>query len=88
MAVGFKTNYAISAHHHQSCESESRSWRGALDTAITLCDSLSGWWFSLSTLVYSTNKTDRHDLTEILLKVALITITPPITNSHDDKLYI
>jgi hypothetical protein len=28
-------------------------------------------WFSLGTPVSSTNKTDRHDITEILLKVAL-----------------
>jgi hypothetical protein len=28
-------------------------------------------WFSLGTLVASTNKTDRHDIIEILLKVAL-----------------
>ena len=38
--------------------------RGALGT--TLCDKESqwlgaGWWFSLGTLVSSTNKTDRHD---------------------------
>ena len=33
-------------------------------------------WFSQSTLVSSTNKTDRHDITEILLKVALNTIKP------------
>jgi hypothetical protein len=32
-------------------------------------------WFSLGTPVSSTNKTDRHDITEILLKVALNTIT-------------
>jgi hypothetical protein len=32
-------------------------------------------WFSLSTPVSSTNKTDRHDITELLLKVALNTIT-------------
>jgi hypothetical protein len=31
-------------------------------------------WFSLGTPVSSTNKTDRHDVTEILLKVALSTI--------------
>jgi hypothetical protein len=31
--------------------------------------------FCLGTLVYSTNKTDTHDITEILLKVALNTIT-------------
>ena len=31
--------------------------------------------FSLGTPVSSTNKTDRHDITEILLNVALNTIT-------------
>jgi len=35
-----------------------------------------GRWFSLGTPVSSTNKTDRHDITEILLKVALNTIKP------------
>ena len=29
--------------------------------------------------VYSTNKTDRHDITERLLKVALNTITPQVS---------
>jgi hypothetical protein len=33
------------------------------------------WWFSPITPVSSTNKTDRHYITEILLKVALSTIT-------------
>jgi hypothetical protein len=33
-----------------------------------------GWWFSPRTPVSYTNKTDRHDITEILLKVALNTI--------------
>jgi hypothetical protein len=33
-----------------------------------------GWWFSPGTPVSSTYKTDRHDITEILLKVALTTI--------------
>ena len=33
-----------------------------------------GGWFSLGTSVSSTNKTDRYDKTEILLKVALNTI--------------
>ena len=32
-------------------------------------------WFSPDIPVSSTNKTDRHDITEILLKVALNTIT-------------
>jgi hypothetical protein len=34
-----------------------------------------GRWFSPGTPVFSTNKTDRHDITEILLKVALNTIS-------------
>ena len=35
-----------------------------------------GRWFSPGTPVSSTNKTDRHDITEILLKVALKTMKP------------
>jgi len=46
----------------------SNSAQGVLDT--TLCDFM-GLWFSLGTLVSSTNKTDRHSITEIVLKVAL-----------------
>ena len=47
---------------------------GELDT--TLCDKVSQWlapgrWFSPHTPVSSTNKIDCHDITEILLKVAL-----------------
>jgi hypothetical protein len=36
---------------------------------------VTGWWFSPGTPVSSTNKTDRHDIAEILLKVALNTIS-------------
>jgi len=35
-----------------------------------------GQWFSQGTPVSSTNKTDRHNKAEILLKVALNTIKP------------
>ena len=54
--------------------------RGVLDT--TLCDKVCQWlatgqWFSP---VSSTNRTDRHDITEILLKVALNTITLSLTS--------
>jgi len=43
---------------------------------ITLCDKgcqwlTTGWWFSLGPPVCSTNKTDHHDIAEILLKVGL-----------------
>jgi hypothetical protein len=56
---------------------EQNSSLGVLDT--TLCDKVCQWlaagrWFSLGTQVSPTNKTDRHDITEILLKGALNTI--------------
>ena len=78
MVLGFITKKAISAYHHWNCEFESRSWRDVLDT--TLCDNVVsdlrqvGGFFPCIP-VSSTNKTDRHDITEILLKVALNTIT-------------
>ena len=54
------------------------SWRDVLDT--TLCDKVCQWlaagrWFSPSTPVSPTNKTDHYNLTEISLKVVLSTIT-------------
>jgi len=53
----------------------------------TLCDKVcqwlaTGWSFSLGTQVSSTNKTDRHDITEILLKVALNTVTLTLTHNY------
>jgi hypothetical protein len=50
-----------------------------------LCDKVcqhlaTGLWFSPGSQVSSTNKTDRHDITDILLKVALNTIKQ--TNKH------
>ena len=53
----------------------SRSWRDVLDT--TWCDKVcqwlaSGrWWVSPSTPLSSTKTNNRHDMTDILLKVAL-----------------
>ena len=79
MVVGFTTTYVISACHHQPCEFESRAWRGVLDA--TLCDK------SLSVICgfspgCSTNKTNRHGIAEILLKVALNTPT------HNNKITV
>jgi hypothetical protein len=78
MVHGFTTKKAISANHHWNCEFESGSWRDVLET--TLCDNVvsdlrhvSGFFPCVP--VSSTNKTDHHDITEILLKVALNTIT-------------
>ena len=82
IASRFTTTCAISAYLYTSCEFESRSWPGAFDT--TLCDKVcqrfaTDRWFSPGTLVSSTNKTDGHDITEILLKVALNTILLTLT---------
>jgi hypothetical protein len=93
MAVRLITTCVISAYHHKSCEFEPRSWRGVLDT--TLCDKVyqgltTGRWFSHDTPVSSTNKTDHHDMAELLVKVALNTInqtSQPIRNEHD-KLFL
>ena len=77
MVVGFTTTCVISAYHHWCCEFEPSLWWGVLDT--TLYDKVCQWlatdqWFSPGTPVSSTNKTDCHNITEILLKVALNTI--------------
>jgi hypothetical protein len=55
--------------------------------ATTLCDKVCQWlaagqWFSLGTPVSSTNKTDHHDINEILLKVVLTIITLTLLNIH------
>ena len=68
---------AISAYYHKSCEFEPCSWWGVLD--ITLCDKVCQWlatgcWFSPGTQVSSNNKADCHNITKLLLKVALNTI--------------
>ena len=82
MVVEFTTICAISAYHHKSCEFETSSWRDVLDA--TLCDKVchvlpTGRRFSWRTPVSTTIKTDRHDITEILLRVALNTITQTLT---------
>jgi hypothetical protein len=82
MAVGFTTTCAISVCHYWNCEFDQRSWQGVLDT--TLYDQVCQWlatgcWFSPGT---STNNTDSHDMTEILLKVALKTINHTKPSNH------
>ena len=54
----------------------------AIKFASDLC--ATGQWFSLGPPVFSTNKTDRHDITEILLKVALKTITITLHLVYDN----
>jgi hypothetical protein len=90
MVVGFATTCATSAYHHQSCEFEPCSCRGVLD--ITLCDKVcqlpvTGCWFYPSNPVSSTNKTDRHNITDILLKVAIHIINNKLQTFHE-RFYI
>ena len=54
----------------------------------TLCDKVCQWlvtgqWFSPGPLVSSTNKTDCHDITEILLKEVLSTIKQTISSDRN-----
>jgi hypothetical protein len=77
MVVWFATTCAISVNHLSSCEFKFCSRRGVLNTVS--CDKVcqllaTGQWFSPGTPVASTNETDRHYITQILLKVALNTI--------------
>jgi len=43
---------------------------------------VTGWWFSPGTPVSSSNKTDRHDIAEILLNLALNPLTINITHNY------
>jgi hypothetical protein len=82
MVVGFKLPVQ-SVPITTNVRSNSTQARCTDDT--TLCDKVCQWlatsqWFSPGTPVSFTNKTDRQDVTEILLKVALSTIKPNQTN--------
>ena len=64
-----------------------RSWRRVFHT--TLCDKVyqllaASRWFYTGTPVFSANKTDSHSITDILLKVALDTITLILTPNFND----
>ena len=72
----YTTTYAICAYHLWML------WVRILlrPRCTTLCDQVCQWlaagrWFSPDTPVSSPNKTDRHDITEILVNVALNTMT-------------
>ena len=64
--------YEISIYNHFTLRVRFPSWWGVLDTP--LCNKFfhwlsSGQWFSLDTQVFSTNKTDHHNITSILSKL-------------------
>ena len=54
MVLGFTTTYAIWSYHHLCCEFESCSLRGVQHNVIKFVSDL--WWFSIGTLVSSTDK--------------------------------
>jgi hypothetical protein len=66
MVIGFTTTYAINVYHH---------WRGVQHYVIKFVSDLRqvGGFFP-GTPISPTNKTGRHDITDILLNVALNTI--------------
>jgi hypothetical protein len=74
MSFNRTSAFAVSAYHHYRCEFEPRSGdvysiqRDVIKFVNESGDFLRVLWISL------TNKTDRHDITKILLKVALNTI--------------
>ena len=72
MVVGFTTTYAIIACHHWCCEFESRSGRGVQHYMIKLVSDLRqvGNFLRFPPQI----KLTPHDITELLLKVALNTI--------------
>ena len=74
MVVGFTTTFAISAYHHlryefESCSGEVYSIQRYAIKFISDLGQVGG--FLPGTPVSSTNKTDIHDITKILLKVGL-----------------
>jgi len=79
MVVGFTTTYL-----YNQCQSPLQLWVRtpfmARQLETTVCNKVcqrigTGRWFSPDIPVSSTNKTGRYDITEILLKVAINTIT-------------
>ena len=68
MVVGFTTTYASSAYHH-SRECKFWSGQGVQHYVIKVVNDLRQ--FSSGPLVSSTNKKYLHDITELMLKMAL-----------------
>ena len=65
-------------------ELESRSGRGVQHYMIKFVSDTTGRWLSQCPPISSTNKTDRHDITEILLEVALNTTIKQTNKQTND----
>ena len=78
MVLGCTITCAISAYHHWCCEFESNPsevYSMQYYVVKLVSDIATGQWFSPGNPLSSTYKTDRHDMAEILFKVALNTIS-------------
>ena len=83
IVVRIKTIWAINAYHHISCEARISLNPSVFDTTLHVFVYVTrffqwpatGRWFFPGTPFSSTNKTDHHDIAEILLKVVWNTIT-------------
>ena len=88
MVVRVTTSYAISAYHH-CCEFEPRSRRGVQHYVINSVSALSqvGVFSGYSDFPTNIcNKSNHHDIAEILLKVALNTIKQTKTEVNVHRL--
>ena len=86
IVVVFTTTDVISTYHHWCCELESRSGRGVQHYVIKCVSDLRKFGgFFPGPPVSSTNKGGCHDIAEILLKVALTTITQTKKNNMCDE---
>ena len=79
--------------HERDSNSQRWWWYALIASAVVNPTTIRSWkslsvtdrWFCPGPSVYSANKTDRHDIAEIFLKVALNTIKPkPHDHDHDD----
>jgi hypothetical protein len=70
----------------QLCRPVASHWQTLSHNNINI---LAGRWISPGTPVFSTNKTDCQDITDILLKKALSTMTPiPLSKTIQDNNYV
>ena len=85
MVIGFTTTYATSAYHHKRYELDFRAREvySIEHYVIKFVRDLRHVGGFLRVLRFtSTNKTGRHDMTEILLKVALSTTNQPTKQTN------
>jgi hypothetical protein len=87
-SVACTTTCATGAYHHWYCEFESRSGWRVQHYVIKFVSDLGQIGGFLWVLRFPPpNKTDRHDIAEILLKVALNIIKPTYSWRFERKLY-